>query len=305
VNGKWQALDARSLYRMTVAASELYNTGWRRSCTPGSGSSSRSARTPWASASRSGRSRASRRGCWPTSPGAGSDIEAEYQRLVAEFRAAHGRDPSLAAAHELAQQATLATRKGKKPPRAWSAMRAEWQAELAEEFGPEALAEVMAVVPERGARMPKAVTSGQVDVADRGRVVAEVQEHHATWTRWSVLAQAQRELRVVRFTSPAEQERAVDRVVDRGAVGVVAARPSRRNWWPNRRRCAARTGSSVFTQHGAERYTSQAILDAEARLVDAAGYATTVGVDGQTTADGAGRARAAHRRRSTPDSGRW
>ncbi len=46
------------------------------------------------------------------------------------------------------------------------------------------------------------------------RVVAEVQKHHATWTRWSVLAQAQRELRGMRFTGPAEQERAVSLVVD-------------------------------------------------------------------------------------------
>ena len=52
---------------------------------------------------------------------------------MAEFRAAHRRDPTLAAAHELAQQATLATRGGKKPPRAWAAMREEWRAELAKE----------------------------------------------------------------------------------------------------------------------------------------------------------------------------
>src|SRR5947209_20336755 len=60
-----------------------------------------------------------------------SDIEAEYERLVAEFRVAHGYDPSLAAAHALAQQATLATRKGKKPPRAWAAMRRDWRKALA------------------------------------------------------------------------------------------------------------------------------------------------------------------------------
>lgn len=77
-----------------------------------------------------------------------SDIEASYQRLVTDFRSAHGRDPSLAAAHELAQQATLATRRGKKAPQAWSAMRGEWRRELVERLGSDALKAVMAVVPE-------------------------------------------------------------------------------------------------------------------------------------------------------------
>lgn len=38
----------------------------------------------------------------------------------------------------------------------------------------------------------------------------------------------------------------------------------------------------MFQQHGAEPYTSQAILDAEARLVETAGLQTSVGVDGHT-----------------------
>src|SRR5262249_11454711 len=41
-------------------------------------------------------------------------------------------------------------------------------------------------------------------------------------------------------------------------------------------------GASVFTQHGAARYTSQAVLDAEARLLEAALTPTTVGVAGPT-----------------------
>jgi hypothetical protein len=119
-------------------------------------------------------------------------------------------------------------------------------------------------------------------VADRARrVVAEVQENHAAWTRWSVLAQTQREPRGVRFTSPAEQERAVDLVVDRAlAAWSPPTEPPELLAEPAALRRS--DGSSVFTQHGAERYTGQAILDAEARLADAAGYATTVGVAGAT-----------------------
>jgi hypothetical protein len=189
-----------------------------------------------------------------------ADIEAEYQRLIAEFRATHGRDPSLPAAHELAQQATLATRTGKKPPRAWALMRDEWRTDLSAVFGPDALAEVMAVVPERDKRPMKPITCAHLDVAGvASRVIAEVQEHHATWTRWSVLAQAQRELRGTRFTTPAEQESAVSAVVEAAlSTWSISTEPPELLAEPTPLQRS--DGSSVFTQHGAERYTSQAVL---------------------------------------------
>lgn len=283
VDGKWRALDARGLYRMTVAASELYNTvlehgvhdrlGVEFEARPGSAGRRESVREI--------------RGFPPgvlahfTRRRAG--IEGEYQKLVREFRDRHGRDPSLAAAHELAQQATLATRKGKKPPRAWSATRDEWRASLADAFGPRALAGVMALVPDRAVmRGPHRVRVGDLDVpALAGRVVAEVQERHATWTRWSVLAQAQRELRGVRFADAAEQERAIALIVETAlSAQSLSIEPPDVLAEPAALRRS--DGSSVFTQHGAARYTSQAVLDAEQRLVDATGTATTVGVDGQT-----------------------
>ncbi|MBR7827576.1 relaxase domain-containing protein [Actinospica sp. MGRD01-02] len=284
VDGKWRALDARGLYRMTVAASELYNTrmeaelharlGLEFEARPDTAGKREPVREikgfPAPVLAHFTRRRA--------------EIEAEYQRLVADFRTAHGRDPSLAAAHELAQRATLATRKGKKPPRAWSTLRTEWGAGLAEAFGPDALNSVMAVVPGRRASSDALIASAQVEVSDvAARVVAAVQERHATWTRWSVLAQAERELRAVRFASVEEQGRAVELVVEEAlARWSLSTEPPELVAEPAALRRS--DGSSVFAQHGAERYTSQAILDAEARLVDAARYATTVGVSGETAA---------------------
>ena len=284
VDGKWRALDARGLYRMTVAASELYNTvleaelharlGVEFEERPDTAGKREPVREIKGFPARVLAHFTRRR----------VEIEAEYQRLIADYRATHGRDPSLAAAHELAQQATLATRAGKKAPRAWSAMRAEWGRELADVFGQQALGEVMAVVPEHGRSTAKPVTAGQVDVGWVATCVIEaVQEQHATWTRWSVLAQAERELRAVRFTTSTEQETAVRAVVAEAiARWSVSTEPPELVVEPVWLRRG--DGASVFTQHGAERYTSTAILDAEARLVDAAGTATTVGVDGQTTA---------------------
>ena len=283
VDGRWRALDARGLYRMTVAASELYNTrlenelharlglGFEtRPDTAGKREPVREIKGfPAGVLTHFTRRRA--------------DIEAEYGRLVRDFQSRLGRDPSLAAAHELAQQATLATRGGKKPPRAWSAMREQWRAELVEEFGPDALAAVMGVVGEHAAvDGSKLVRIGTLDVpALAGRAVAEVQERHSTWTRWSVLAQVQRELRGVRFATAAEQERAVDRVVQVALSECsLPVEPPEVLEEPAALRRS--DGSSVFTQHGASRYTSQAVLDAEARLVAAAATATVVGVDGQS-----------------------
>lgn len=283
VDGKWRALDARGLYRITVAASELYNTAIEnelharlglefevRADTLGKREPVREiVGFPPRVLAHFTRRRA--------------DIEAEYERLVAEFRAAHGRDPSLAASHELAQQATLATRRGKMPPRAWAAMREEWRTELVGAFGPDALADVAAVVRERADGGLRLITAAELDVASvAGRVVADVQEHHATWTRWSVLAQTQRELRGTRFSTPDEQERVVSLVVDAAlSAWSISTEPAELVAEPAALRRS--DGASVFTQHGAERYTSQAVLDAEARLVDAVECATTVGVDGQST----------------------
>jgi conjugative relaxase-like TrwC/TraI family protein len=283
VDARWRALDARGLYRMTVAASELYNTRLEqelharlelefeaRADTVGKREPIREIKGfPADVLARFTQRR--------------SDIEAEYQQLLAQFRAVNGRDPSLAAAHALAQQATLATRQGKKSPRAWPAMRWEWRDELAREFGSNALAAVMAVVPERHDGGSQTITSAQLDVVDlAARVVAEVQEHHATWTQWSVLAQAQRELRGMRFTDAAEQQRAVSLVVDAAlSTWSLSTEPPQLVAEPAPLRRS--DGSSVFTQYGAERYTSQAVLNAEARLVEAASLTTTVGVDGQST----------------------
>jgi len=194
MDGKWRALDARGLYRMTVAASELYNTRLEQEL-----------RTRLGLQFEARRDTVSKRE--PVREIKGfpnevlthftrrrADIEAEYARLVAEFRAEHGRDPGLAAVHALAQQATLATRKDKKPAGAWAAMREEWRAELAVAVGPQALAAVTALVPaRRGTEASKPVRIGDLDVsAVAHRVVEAVQEHHATWTRWTVLAQVQR-----------------------------------------------------------------------------------------------------------------
>ncbi len=99
--------------------------------------------------------------------------------------------------------------------------------------------------------------------------MATVEEHRSTWQCWHLRAEALRQVRSWAL-SPGQVESVVDLLVDRALQsclaltapdeGVVEPEPLRRS-----------DGSSVYTVAGADQYTSQRILDAERRLVAAAG----------------------------------
>ena len=77
-------------------------------------------------------------------------IEARYAELVREYRAVHGHDPDPKRRYQLARQANLDTRQGKKPPRSLTDKRAAWREELTTAFGPGAVAQA----DEGGPRRP-------------------------------------------------------------------------------------------------------------------------------------------------------
>jgi conjugative relaxase-like TrwC/TraI family protein len=146
-DGKWRALDARPLYAMKVAVSETYNTAFEAHLTarlgvtftprPDTAAGREPVREitgiPPAMIAFFSRRRAA--------------IEARYADLVRDYRAAHGHDPGTSAAYDLARQANLDTRQGKKPPRSLDSKRATWREELQQRFGPGAVAQVMKAVP--------------------------------------------------------------------------------------------------------------------------------------------------------------
>ena len=102
------------------------------------------------------------------------------------------------------------------------------------------------------------------------RVLAAMEETRSTWQMWHVRAEAQRHVRTVDV--PAEQANTlvdllVDEVLDHRSVALAA--PPDGIEEPDALRRV--DGSSVYTVAGADLYTSQRILDAEQRLVTAAG----------------------------------
>ena len=110
-----------------------------------------------------------------------------------------------------------------------------------------------------------------------------MEESRSTWQMWHVRAEAQRQVRTIDL--PAEHATAlvdllVDEVLDRRSVALVA--PADNIEEPEALRRV--DGSSVYTVAGAALYTSQRILDAEARLLAAAGRRGGASVE-QTAVD--------------------
>ena len=268
VDGVWRALDARALYRIGVAASEHYNTVLEAEITRRLGV--KFTPRPDTEGSRE-----------PVREIAGMDlrilvhysnrrsaITARYRELVREYRTAHGREPSLPVAQKLAQQATLETRDGKKPPRAWAELFEHWRADLGEHFGPQALAELMGVVPERG-RL-RTTAAANVDVARfADLVLGGLQERRSTWTRWNALAEAERALRGQHFSDQTDHDEVAKAVVEHvlAELCLCIEAPAMLDEPAQLRRS---DDASVFVEHGGARYTSQQILDAEQRLLTAA-----------------------------------
>ena len=92
----------------------------------------------------------------------------------------------------------------------------------------------------------------------------------STWQMWHVRAEAQRQVRTTGVTAQrasALVDLLVDEVLDRRSVALAAPHDGIEEPEALRRV----DGSSVYTVAGADLYTSQRILDAEPRLVAAAG----------------------------------
>lgn len=126
-DGRWSAIDGRTLYAWNVAASELYNAKLAEYleqnlglvCVPEATKSELSPVMEIAGFDREMVEQFSSRR---------SEISAELDRLKAEYLEAHGHAPGRKAMLELAQQATLATRPHKSEAKSLKDLCEEWAA---------------------------------------------------------------------------------------------------------------------------------------------------------------------------------
>ncbi|MEV6987512.1 MobF family relaxase [Sphaerisporangium sp. NPDC051017] len=284
-DGKWRSLDARALYRVTVAASEFYNTAFetqlqqRIPVTFTERSDTRDDREPIREITGIGLEFieffSSRR----------TDIEARYEQLLRQFRREHGYDPNRQVAHQLARQANLETRDAKKTARSLEEMRTDWTQSFTERFGADAIGRLMAAVPDRFPRVH--TTVADVDIAAMAsQVVASVSEMRSTWTVWNLRAEAERLARSsMVFDSPDQHYSMVVRIVEECLSPTLSVTVDGPGLLSEPELLRRSDGASVFVEHASARFTSRLILDAEERLVAAAKTRTAVGLaSGQVAA---------------------
>jgi hypothetical protein len=109
-------------------------------------------------------------------------------------------------------------------------------------------------------------------------ILTVMEASRSTWQMWHVRAEAQRQIRTANVPvgrASALVDLLVDEVLDARSVALVAPRDGIDEPQALRRT----NGSSVYTVAGADLYTSQRILDAEQRLVIAAGRRDGSAVD--------------------------
>ena len=270
LDGRWLSIDGRVLFKANVAASETYNTALEQHLRDNLGVRF---------AERSGTDPAKR----PIREIVGVDprlnerwstrrahINIRRGELAIRFQDDHGRPPTPVEALHLAQQATLETRDAKHEPRSLAEQRTTWLGEAASVLGgPGAVASMV-----HAALAPPADTATIADshwvTETADHILTVMEASRSTWQMWHVRAEAQRQIREANV--PVERASAlvdllIDEVLNRRCVALAAPRDGIEE--PEVLRRA--DGSSVYTVAGAALYTSQRVLDAERRLLIAAG----------------------------------
>ena len=265
-DGVWRTLDSRQLFASTVMLSEMHQgvlsdlltgeLGWdwdahtRRSSTA----------PKWEVAG------VSKRLMDEFSQRTTAIVSAK-DRLIAQFEDDHHRAPTDVEVLKLRQTATLSTRRAKKGL-GLGDLTEEWAARAT----PYLDDEPMSWVHELGGRDVLAFTSTEFedeilrDVANAALDI--VSTKRPTFSRANVQAEVFRQLQGVRFIEPAERILTATRATDLAVTQALLITTPNLHHTP--RFLLRSDGSSKFEGSGHWLYTSTTLLNAEARLLDAA-----------------------------------
>lgn len=276
-DGKWRALDGRPMHAAVVALSEHYNALLADHLT-------RSLEVGWEQRNRG----ADRNRAWEITgieedlilefSSRAAAIDAEKDRLIAQYLAEHGHQPNTKTILRLRQQATLSTRPDK-TPHSLAELTDQWRRRATSVLGQDAPTwahHLLASHPR--ASVLRAEDVALHDVAALGQTVVDhVQTKRSTWRRWNLHAEASRQTMSLRFATTTDREAVIGLITD------AAEGTSLRLTQPELTTAPATfqrpDGTSVFRPRHATVYTSTALLAAEDRLLDLASTSTAPTLD--------------------------
>lgn len=266
-DGKWRTLDSRALHGAVTGLSEHYNAVLSDHLAMLLG-------VEWEARDRgTGRSTA-----WEISgvpkdlmdefSSRTRDIELVKDRLLAEYLAKHGRQPSAKLLWQFRQQATLATR----PPKETHSLRAlteDWRERATRVLGEDAPTWGSALVA--GSVREPLLRADDIPLEDlylvAETVVERVGDRRATWKRWNLHAEAVRQTMGLRFASTADRDAITGLIVDTAEHASLRLTPPELASSPPVFQRG--DGSSVFRPKASTVYSSEQVLAAEDRLLAA------------------------------------
>ncbi|MGD8150430.1 MobF family relaxase [Ornithinimicrobium sp. Y1694] len=273
-DGRWLSIDSRLLHKATVSASEAYNTALERHLRPlgltfaprtpttGPEARKRPVREVVGVDDRLNQAWSTRR----------ASIQARRSELAQAFQAQHGRPPTPVESIQLAQQATLETRDAKHEPRSEAQQRQTWRAEALAVLGDQDALASMVDAALSGARTHGFGESVDESWVERtaARVVEVVQGSRSTWQVWHVRAEAQRRVRAADVPLKRVED-LVEQLTQAALARSKAMTSAKADTISEPEPLRRADGSSVYTVAGSQLFTSTAVLQAEQRLVAAAG----------------------------------
>jgi conjugative relaxase-like TrwC/TraI family protein len=266
LDGQWRTLDSRGLFKARSTLSAMYQGVLSDYLTEALG-------VGWEARSR----RHSDQPRWEItgvperllrefSQRAGQ-IERSKDELIAEFVAAHRRQPTGVEIIRLRQQATIATRPDK-VHRNLAEMTEDWRGRAAGCLGEDQLAWVTSLKDRNDLPLLRAGDLADDILADAAAaVVTAVGGRRATFSPSNLVDQAHRVLHGVRFAGPNERTAVAERIAELAAArSLKLTRPAVCH---TPARYLRSDGSSRLHPKDHEIYTTPSLLDAEARLLDA------------------------------------
>ena len=268
-DGRWLALDARMLYRYNVPASEQYNLLLESEITQRLGGK-------FAERGDAGDGKREIRELVGV-PAALNEyfssravmIDARRAELIAQFQADHGRVPTTIERIQLSQQATLATRQAKHEPMSLGEQRQLWQSypdDICRDSPAQIVAEVLGHTPDYADITPDLIAELS------SKVVQVVSGDRAQWRENNLSAEARRQAKAAGVHPASTADLAT--VLTEAATGIDLSIPIGMDTEIDQPVPAAlldADGKAVFRMAKGQLYTSPAILDAESRIVVAAG----------------------------------